>query len=148
MRQLLLGLWNLGENRASFPVRFWSFYDWRNRIWPIKLERSESCESSDTSFLEKEMFFPGENEKSPRNFYIVPRVTTHNSARVINGLTSRPKKGSKLYSKQTRVSFNNGPVNCRVQPSGSGFFLSTRVLAVNKGYRSRLSWDCFPPFYE
>ena len=32
------------------------------------------------------MFFPGENEKSRRNYYIVPRVTTHNSACVINGL--------------------------------------------------------------
>ena len=39
-----------------FPASFWPAYDWKNRIWPIKLERTDACESSDMSFFRKFKF--------------------------------------------------------------------------------------------
>jgi len=40
------------------------------------------------SFLENQNLVPGENEKSPRVDYIDPRMTTHNSACALKGLSS------------------------------------------------------------
>jgi len=37
---------------VQFPASFWPAYDWKNRIWPIKVERTDVCESYDMSFLE------------------------------------------------------------------------------------------------
>jgi len=74
---------------VQFPAAFWEAYDWRNRIWPIKLERADACESSDRSFLENPNLVPGENDKSPRDDYIDPRMTTHNSACALKGLNER-----------------------------------------------------------
>ena len=53
----------------------------------MKLERADSCESSGMNFLEYQNFFHGENEKSHRANNSGQRVTTHNSACALKGLT-------------------------------------------------------------
>ena len=61
----------------------------------MKLERADSCESSDMNFLEYQKFFHGENETSPRANNSGPRMTTHNSACALKGL--------KFYSATAKI---------------------------------------------
>ena len=52
----------------------------------MKLERGDSCESSDMNYVENQIVFPFKKEKSPRDNIFVPRMTTHNSACPLKGL--------------------------------------------------------------
>ena len=71
---------------VQLPALFWLVYDWLNQIWPMKLERADSCESSHMSFLENQKVVPGESERSPRVYFLDPRMTTHNCACALKGL--------------------------------------------------------------
>ena len=72
---------------VQLPALFWLVYDWLNQIWPMKLERADSCESSHMSFLENQKVVPGESERSPRVYFLDPRMTTHNCACALKGLS-------------------------------------------------------------
>ena len=70
----------------------------------MKLERADSCESSHMSFLENQKVVPGESERSPRVYFLDPRMTTHNCACALKGLSDFPGIKLKLECRDDKMS--------------------------------------------